>query len=124
MAELRGAATGFGPVAMARRPLPFASPQQGPVLERPEERPAPLLSICTSACGPLTAPPSLFPPSPPEVIPKPLSVDAAKDATELVAKLRAYHYTAQVGGYCSMQMGTAHPGEHCTAQMGTAPCTW
>ena len=30
------------------------------------------------------------------VIPKILSVNAAKDATELVAKLRAYHHTAQV----------------------------
>lgn len=30
------------------------------------------------------------------VIPKTLAVNAAKDATELVAKLRAYHYTAQV----------------------------
>jgi T-complex protein 1 subunit alpha len=30
------------------------------------------------------------------VIPKTLSVNAAKDATELVAKLRAYHYTAQL----------------------------
>ncbi|CAK0743479.1 T-complex protein 1 subunit alpha [Coccomyxa viridis] len=29
------------------------------------------------------------------VIPKALAVNAAKDATELVAKLRAYHYTAQ-----------------------------
>lgn len=29
------------------------------------------------------------------VIPKTLAVNAAKDATELVAKLRAYHYTAQ-----------------------------
>lgn len=34
---------------------------------------------------------------PRQVIPKTLSVNAAKDATELVAKLRAYHYTAQVG---------------------------
>lgn len=33
------------------------------------------------------------------VIPKTLAVNAAKDATELVAKLRAYHYTAQVGTY-------------------------
>ncbi len=31
-----------------------------------------------------------------QVIPKTLAVNAAKDATELVAKLRAYHYTAQV----------------------------
>lgn len=30
------------------------------------------------------------------VIPKTLAVNAAKDATELVAKLRATHYTAQV----------------------------
>jgi len=30
------------------------------------------------------------------VIPKTLSVNAAKDATDLVARLRAYHYTAQV----------------------------
>jgi T-complex protein 1 subunit alpha len=29
------------------------------------------------------------------VIPKTLAVNAAKDATELVAQLRAYHYTAQ-----------------------------
>merc|ERR1711988_330775 len=29
------------------------------------------------------------------VIPKVLAVNAAKDATELVAKLRAYHHTAQ-----------------------------
>jgi T-complex protein 1 subunit alpha len=29
------------------------------------------------------------------VIPKTLAVNAAKDATELVAKLRAYHFTAQ-----------------------------
>jgi len=29
------------------------------------------------------------------VIPKTLAVNAAKDATELVSKLRAYHYTAQ-----------------------------
>ena len=29
------------------------------------------------------------------VIPKTLTVNAAKDATELVAKLRAYHHTAQ-----------------------------
>ncbi|AQK75692.1 T-complex protein 1 subunit alpha [Zea mays] len=29
------------------------------------------------------------------IIPKVLSVNAAKDATELVAKLRAYHHTAQ-----------------------------
>lgn len=34
------------------------------------------------------------------VIPKTLAVNAAKDATELVAKLRAYHYTAQV---CTVQ---------------------
>ena len=33
------------------------------------------------------------------VIPKTLAVNAAKDATELVAKLRAYHYTAQVHPY-------------------------
>merc|ERR1712216_364425 len=32
----------------------------------------------------------------PLVIPKILSVNAAKDATELVAKLRAYHHTSQV----------------------------
>lgn len=31
------------------------------------------------------------------VIPKTLSVNAAKDATELVAKLIAYHYASQVG---------------------------
>ena len=30
------------------------------------------------------------------VIPKTLAANAAKDATELVAALRAYHYTAQV----------------------------
>lgn len=30
------------------------------------------------------------------VIPKVLAVNAAKDATELVAKLRAYHHAAQV----------------------------
>jgi T-complex protein 1 subunit alpha len=29
------------------------------------------------------------------IIPKVLAVNAAKDATELIAKLRAYHYTAQ-----------------------------
>lgn len=29
------------------------------------------------------------------MIPKTLAVNAAKDATELVAKLRAYHHTAQ-----------------------------
>jgi T-complex protein 1 subunit alpha len=29
------------------------------------------------------------------IIPKTLAVNAAKDATELVAKLRAYHHTAQ-----------------------------
>jgi T-complex protein 1 subunit alpha len=29
------------------------------------------------------------------VIPKTLAVNAAKDVTDLVAKLRAYHYTAQ-----------------------------
>ena len=29
------------------------------------------------------------------VLPKTLAVNAAKDATELVAKLRAYHHTAQ-----------------------------
>lgn len=29
------------------------------------------------------------------IIPKVLAVNAAKDATELVAKLRAYHHTAQ-----------------------------
>lgn len=29
------------------------------------------------------------------IIPKTLAVNAAKDATELIAKLRAYHYTAQ-----------------------------
>lgn len=34
------------------------------------------------------------------VIPKTLAVNAAKDATELVAKLRAYHYTAQVSSHC------------------------
>lgn len=33
------------------------------------------------------------------VIPKTLAVNAAKDATELVAKLRAYHYTAQVASH-------------------------
>lgn len=32
------------------------------------------------------------------VIPKTLSVNAAKDSTELVSKLRAYHNTAQVDG--------------------------
>lgn len=31
------------------------------------------------------------------VLPKTLAVNAAKDATELVAKLRAFHHTAQVG---------------------------
>lgn len=30
------------------------------------------------------------------VIPKTLAVNAAKDATDLVAKLRAYHYTSQL----------------------------
>lgn len=30
------------------------------------------------------------------VLPKTLAVNAAKDATELVAKLRAFHHTAQV----------------------------
>ncbi len=30
------------------------------------------------------------------VIPKTLAANAAKDATELVAQLKAYHYTAQV----------------------------
>lgn len=29
------------------------------------------------------------------IIPKILAVNAAKDATELIARLRAYHYTAQ-----------------------------
>ena len=29
------------------------------------------------------------------IIPKTLAVNAAKDATDLIAKLRAYHYTAQ-----------------------------
>ena len=32
------------------------------------------------------------------VIPKTLAVNAAKDSTDLVAKLRAYHYTAQTAG--------------------------
>jgi T-complex protein 1 subunit alpha len=32
------------------------------------------------------------------VIPKTLAVNAAKDATELVSKLRSYHYTAQIKG--------------------------
>lgn len=36
------------------------------------------------------------PPLPaPQVIPKTLAVNAAKDATDLVARLRAFHYTAQ-----------------------------
>lgn len=30
------------------------------------------------------------------MLPKTLAVNAAKDATELVAKLRAFHHTAQV----------------------------
>ena len=34
------------------------------------------------------------------VIPKTLAANAAKDATELVAKLRAYHYTAQALPFC------------------------
>ena len=34
-------------------------------------------------------------PHPPQFIPNTLAVTAAKDASELVAKLRAYHYTAQ-----------------------------
>ena len=32
------------------------------------------------------------------VIPKTLAANAAKDATELVAQLKAFHYTAQVRG--------------------------
>ena len=32
---------------------------------------------------------------PAQIIPRVLAVNAAKDATELVAKLRAYHHTAQ-----------------------------
>ena len=34
------------------------------------------------------------------VIPKTLAANAAKDATELVAQLKAYHYTAQVCQDC------------------------
>lgn len=44
--------------------------------------------ICRSSC--LGIPSSLS-----QVIPKTLAVNAAKDATELVAKLRAYHHKAQ-----------------------------
>ena len=32
------------------------------------------------------------------VIPKTLAVNAAKDSTDLVAKLRAYHNTSQLAG--------------------------
>ena len=42
------------------------------------------------------------------VIPKTLAVNAAKDATELVAKLRAYHYTAQVASYARGFLTTCH----------------
>ena len=41
------------------------------------------------------------------VIPKTLAVNAAKDATELVSKLRAYHYTAQTR---SEKIKLAHSG--------------
>ena len=45
------------------------------------------------------------------VIPKTLAVNAAKDATELVAKLRAYHYTAQVPQHICLNMAV-----HCMAK--------
>ena len=38
------------------------------------------------------------------VIPKTLAANAAKDATELVAQLKSYHYTAQVSGDCFQTM--------------------
>ena len=41
------------------------------------------------------------------MIPKTLAVNAAKDATELVSKLRAYHYTAQTR---SEKIKLAHSG--------------
>ena len=46
------------------------------------------------------------------VIPKTLAVNAAKDATELVAKLRATHYTAQVCRCCLCSPAAA--AEHTT----------
>ena len=46
------------------------------------------------------------------IIPKVLAVNAAKDATELVAKLRAYHHTAQTKAdkkhYSSMGLDLVH----------------
>jgi len=44
------------------------------------------------------------------VIPKTLAVNAAKDATELVAKLRAYHYTSQVKDEQKRKPQLAHFG--------------
>lgn len=41
------------------------------------------------------------------VIPKTLAANAAKDATELVAKLRAYHYTAQALPFLSTSASLA-----------------
>lgn len=43
------------------------------------------------------------------VIPKTLAANAAKDATELVAKLRAYHYTAQVPPRCRTPLWNVPP---------------
>jgi T-complex protein 1 subunit alpha len=44
------------------------------------------------------------------VIPKTLAVNAAKDATDLVARLRAYHYTAQVKDEAKRKPHLAHFG--------------
>jgi hypothetical protein len=58
------------------------------------------------------------------VLPKTLAVNAAKDATELVAKLRAFHHSAQVGAPRYMRSGRR--GRRCPRPAGVAagrvPC--
>ena len=83
----------------------------------PRQRPEHLVSATQLLCPPCIAPTSFkhSPPSSlgrlahaehlpiaprpptkhPQIIPKTLAVNAAKDATDLVARLRAFHYTAQ-----------------------------
>ncbi len=65
------------------------------------------------------------------MIPKTLAVNAAKDATELVAKLRAYHHTAQTSSdkqhlaqygldLYEGKVGAGRADGHCCMWMGGA----
>ncbi len=58
-----------------------------------------------------------------QIIPKTLAVNAAKDATDLVARLRAFHYTAQSkegkGELARVRSRGAGPGRAVPGQWGT-----